>query len=156
MHHTRLYYLHFFFFDLMWRQIMSENCAGRDSPHHSAALTPSNNKSNLHFSASLSVMEWKYSKKKKKYSRGATDVLGDRSQRRGAVANFMPCIFLSCMADSRFGPARWNARPVIFHSIPPPSSSSSSCLGLQWWSSSSIFMWEGLAKSILRFAFIQR
>lgn len=115
MHHTRLYYSHF----SIWcgGKLCQRICAGRDSPHHSAALTPSNNKPNLHFSASLSVVEWKYSKKK--YSRVATDVLGDRSQRRGAVANFMPCIFLSCMANSRFRPARWNARPCDLPHFPP-------------------------------------
>lgn len=35
-----------------------------------------------------------------KTQQGVTDVQGDGSRRRGAVANFMPCIFLSCMANS--------------------------------------------------------
>lgn len=101
----------FFFFILGSSSIL---CIGCDFPHHSAVLTP-NNKSNLHFSASSFVME-----SIAKIHQGESDVEGDSSQRRGAVANFMPCIFLSCMANSWFKPARWNKRPVIFPSPPSP------------------------------------
>lgn len=37
----------------------------------------------------------------------------------------MPCILLSCMANSQFRPAQWNARLVIFHSPPHPTRAAS-------------------------------
>lgn len=61
-------------------------------------------------------------KEGKKAQWGVTDVQGDRSQRRGAVANFMPCIFLSCLANSQCGagPMKHTSSSVHFYS-PPPS-----------------------------------
>lgn len=79
---------------------MLSNCIGCDFPHHSTVLAPIN-VCNLLFSASLFVMG-----SKAKTQQEVTDVLRDRSQRRRAVANFMPCIFLSCMANSQFRPAQ--------------------------------------------------
>lgn len=69
----------------------------------SAALTHINGY-NLHFSAGLIPMGSKA--KGGKTQQGVNDVQGDGSRRRGAVANFMPCIFLSCMANSQSGRAR--------------------------------------------------
>lgn len=122
---------HYSNFHLIWEQIMLQNCVGCDFPRHSAVLTP-NNKSNLHFPASLFVMG-----SIAKIRQEATDVWGDRSQRRGAVANFMACIFLSCMANSRFRPARWNASPCDLPQSPLAWASS----GGSW----AIFMRGGLA-----------
>lgn len=68
--------------------------------HISLVLIP-NNRSNLHFSAASFVMETTA----RKYSRVPNKFWGDRSQRKGAVADFMPCILLSSVANLQSRPA---------------------------------------------------
>lgn len=71
-------------------------------PHHSALL------------CCLFVL-----RSKAETQQGVSDVYGNGSQRRGAVANFMPCIFPACMTNSQFRPVQWQAHPVISHTPPP-------------------------------------